>query len=1045
MASIGRITGALVNGTLEPSLALANLHFDFTLIRVDAPREFADVGSQLSAQRRTNAEDGPSHVLARKLGALFRDVVPSTPELVKAYGNRSSEIFNATVAKSQGGALHGFFSSVVGADATSMWAAATSGKHAIACHLLACLLARMWDAPEATSYWMELITRRKQEINSESNELGDPALAMVSRESFQRSELAEWDASARAWLRVADAAMALQQTQVRLILDNITLPVNGKADTYESIIDAWKSSLQQMESLLVGHPQEARDGAIILGLYAWHLYPDMIVLGSEEKEVKQSDRLFKGRGVLTVGLTRVRTPEYQGVYWSLPLRYLRHYGLPVPCKRSLHSGEGTRISIDQLLLAWTAAYVQPWDDGTLPAESVVAFFIEAADQIHKGLESTTVGLSQHSNQFPSQSWLRILSGQAQRYLKSANAEKKVLSKLWNLGKAHCPMFRDSQPFANFFTPRNFLRTAGSLEDKISFLRELVQNGLGDTKLLRRSSFLIRYRHVYHSETRYEYATAIPQVKRTLFDEKKQNHTRWIWKPFAPRDPTDEAAQFEEETSLFIDEDSYFSADPWAQHHALIQSVEHESGNHGSSSTPPTKTPLQPSDQALQEARKEREAQITESVESVDSLQRFEHAQCTHVIAPALAGWYIDVLGDESCQLLERVEPLLSDGDDGTYEKTNEKNAAWAMDPKTGTEAKKYFASRLRFTTSIKQKFFDPVRVSFDLCAELFARELSLAEPALLALRGLSAIAALYEDSQSATVDVRSLKLDLRSARWLISAGQFDQAMTGALSNVARQLGPIQLDYAASFACIAMMETGRFDLDPKELESVTALSSGDSLYVPSSLLHDPIDDSHRFRIQRLTGNIGRAGIAFLVPPSAPMIKAYDALNDWQLIDHAEFDGRLENNFASTSLQLSFTEATLPLNVGFSGGVDIEAYFLETLVSVYDSGHWVADLDVLTALESTSVLRVSSCPDTRTDKRFPRYTSVDRFAEMLCEYSGTGIVRAWGNWQARLAATAICVAKGYGVVIMNERVCWSCVDIQVEKASNRTPVHKVVIIS
>ncbi|KAL4733960.1 hypothetical protein BDV11DRAFT_213256 [Aspergillus similis] len=1025
MASIGRITGALVNGTLEPSLALANLNFDFTLIRVDAPREFADVGSQLSAQRRNNAEAGRSHVLARKLGALFRDVVPPTPELVKAYGNRSSEIFNATVAKSKTGALHGFFAGVVGADATSMWAAATSGKHAIACHLLACLLARMWDAPEATSYWMDLITRRKQEINSDNEELGDPTLAIVSRESFQRNELAEWDASARAWLRVADAAMALQQTQVRLILDNIALPVNGKTDTYESIIDAWKSSLQQMESLLVGHPQEARDGAIVLGLYAWHLYPDMIVLGAEEKDVKQNDPLFEGRGILTVGLTRVQTPECQGVYWSLPLRYLRHYGLPVHCKRSLHSGEGTRINIDQLLLAWTAAYLRPWDDGTLPEESVLAFFIHITDRINKGLEGIMNSPFHDSKKSLKRSWLETLAIQAQRYLKSANAEKKVLSKLWNLGKAHCPIF----------------------------LRELVENGLGDTKLLRRSSYLIRYSHVYHTETKYEYATAVPQVKRTLFDGDKKNHTRWIWKlPSARENIENEAVQLMEEASLYLVADSFQDPsdfDFWGEQHALIQSGEQESCGHCDRSSTSSETPSQIADQAVEEARKERDVHITlrgEAVESVDMLRIFEDVQCTHVVAPAdLAGWYIVVLGDKNCQLLERVEPLLSDGDDGTYEKTNEKNAAWATDPRTGSKAEKAFESRLKFTTDIKQKFFLTGKVSFKLCAELFAKELSLADPALLALRGLSSIAALYEDSQSATVDIRVIKLDLSSARWLVSAGQVDEATTDALSNVGRQLGPIQLDYAASFACIAMMETGRFDLDPKELGSVTALSSGDSLYVPSSLLHDPIDDSHRFRIQRLTGNIGRAGLAFLVPPSDPMIKCYDALNDWQLIDYAKFDGCLENNFASTSLQLSFTEATLPLNVGFSGGVDIEAYFLETLVSVYDSGQWVADLDVLKALESNSVYRVSPCPDIKRDRRLPNYTSVDRFAEMLCEYSGIGIIRASRNWQARLAATAICVAKGYGVVIMDEMACWSCVDIQVERASKGTPVQKVVVIS
>ncbi|KAI7973311.1 hypothetical protein EIK77_000659 [Talaromyces pinophilus] len=1036
MTSIGRITGALINGTLEPAVALANLNFDFTLIKVDTPREFDDVGSQLSAQRRNNAEAGPSHVLARKLGALFRDVVPPTPELVKAYGNRASAIFNSTVAQNQAGALHGFFAGIVGADATSMWAAATSGKHAIACHLLACLLARIWDATEATSHWMELITRRKREINSENEGIGDPALEMVSRESFQRNELADWDASARAWLRVADSAMALQQTQVRLILDNITLPVNYKTDTYESIIEAWKSSLQQMERLLVGHPQEARDGAIILGLSAWHLYPDMIVLGSEEKDVKQKDPLFQGRGILTLGLTREEdTPECQGVYWSLPLRYLRHYGLPVLCKRSLHSSEGNRISIDQLLLAWTAAYIRPWDDGSLPTESVLTFFAQIADHIYDALGEIDPEFLKNAETYRNCSWLRILSEQAKRYLNSVGPEKKVLEKLWKLGDVHCPMFRHSQPFFNFFTPSNFLRTARSLEQKVECLREVVEP-------IKRSCFLIRYQYDYHPKAtqRYEYATAVPQVKRSLDGKRKENHTRWIWKlPPAREERTDEAEQLEENISLIIDE-NLFSDDPWAEHHASVLSGDDPCD------TQVEVSPQDAEEQAIRNATEARETQLLllgESVESVQSLRGYEDASCTQVLAPeSMAGLYVTVQGDESCQLLRRLEPRI----EYTWMYENGTEDRQTVE-KTFQDAKADFEFDVKFTTSMKLKFLNPTIVSFQQCAQLLATEFPLSNLDLVILRGISTIMALYESSQSATVDVRSVKLDLLDAKWLLYADveNHHETSTGRSEGIGQRFGPIQLDYAASFACIAMMETGRFNLDPGTLEGVTALSSGDSLYVPSSLLHDPVDNSHRFRIQHLTGNIGRAGIAFLLPPKNPMIKVYDALNDWQLVDYADFDGRLQNNFASTSLQLSFTEATFPLNVGFSGGVDIEAYFLETLVSVYDSGRWVADLDVLKALESTSVIRVSSCPDVRMDTSIPKLTSVDRFAEMLCEYGGIGIVRAWGNWQARLAATAICFAKGYHVVIMNEKVCWRCVEIQVDRLRNSESVRKVVIIS
>jgi len=46
-----------------------------------------------------------------------------------------------------------------------MWAAVTSGEEAIGVHLLACMLARMWNGTEATSVWDEIVTKRKLEIS----------------------------------------------------------------------------------------------------------------------------------------------------------------------------------------------------------------------------------------------------------------------------------------------------------------------------------------------------------------------------------------------------------------------------------------------------------------------------------------------------------------------------------------------------------------------------------------------------------------------------------------------------------------------------------------------------------------------------------------------------------------------------------------------------------------------------------------------------------------------------------------------------------------
>ena len=57
---------------------------------------------------------------------------------------------------------------------------------------------------------------------------------------------------------------------------------------------------------------------------------------------------------------------------------------------------------------------------------------------------------------------------------------------------------------------------------------------------------------------------------------------------------------------------------------------------------------------------------------------------------------------------------------------------------------------------------------------------------------------------------------------------------------------------------------------------------------------------------------------------------------------------ENSFRSTSLHLAFKGYMLPINVGERGSLTHEAHFVETVISVYEAGEWVADLDVLKAI-------------------------------------------------------------------------------------------------
>ena len=73
-------------------MALVNFNMDFTLVKVEAPIEFQGLRSVLSQRRVENAEQGPLHRTARKLGALFERILPPIKTLAEAYGKRVSEI-----------------------------------------------------------------------------------------------------------------------------------------------------------------------------------------------------------------------------------------------------------------------------------------------------------------------------------------------------------------------------------------------------------------------------------------------------------------------------------------------------------------------------------------------------------------------------------------------------------------------------------------------------------------------------------------------------------------------------------------------------------------------------------------------------------------------------------------------------------------------------------------------------------------------------------------------------------------------------------------
>ena len=377
--SLGRIQAGFAQASQELTVAAANLNFDFTLVKVEALPEYQPLGKVLSASRVREAETGPLHVTARRLGALFEGVCPETPNLITAYGTRASEISREVSEKDSGVSRSSNWirTEYGGIDATSIWAAATSSKAALPAHLLACILARMWKHTEATSLWVEIVSERKREIvkKFEEGEYVPTSLASAVQQEITRDHLAKWDASARSWLQTADLARQREYKQFLLIIQNVSIAIHeANVALYPNVVHVWNSALAAMEGLVSGRPYVVRDGPVLLGLSAWHIYPDMVIFdgNSCNKHVAMRDDLVKDGGVLSLGISEAGRQEEQSVYWSLSLAHHRFYGEAVKQTRRLNV-DGSRLTLSELMLICLGSLLRRWSIS--PDETHTAFKI----------------------------------------------------------------------------------------------------------------------------------------------------------------------------------------------------------------------------------------------------------------------------------------------------------------------------------------------------------------------------------------------------------------------------------------------------------------------------------------------------------------------------------------------------------------------------------------------------------------------------------------------------------------------------------------------
>lgn len=347
--------------------------------------------------------------------------------------------------------------------------------------------------------------------------------------------------------------------------------------------------------------------------------------------------------------------------------------------------------------------------------------------------------------------------------------------------------------------------------------------------------------------------------------------------------------------------------------------------------------------------------------------------------------------------------------------------------------------------SLNQKYFNSVRLAdWFSGSRLTSSLVHLGSPFpayVSSLMACASAAEIYKLLPGATISTTILSQSIDQALWVPPS-------TKGMRDPYRH----QLSKAQTFACIAMLDTGTSDFDPKGLNNVFAISSGNSIYVGGPLLCDPYEIGEHFEVRHIAGNIGRPGLSLLVPPPNPKIRKLTP-GTWNQLNYCPFDGKQENSFSQTSIHLSFTAYEMALQTTLTDQhiIDRPARFIETLVSVYEGENWVADLDIMSALQSDLVSRfvcgsITKGLEQGCGKAFGEafgnvhaMVSIDNWEEFLERSDGSDkVVRAHRNWLARLAFAVTSVQQGRSLMLLPADVCWSCLSRKMDDITRRRPI-------
>lgn len=685
-------------------------------------------------------------------------------------------------------------------------------------------------------------------------------------------------------------------------MDNIPVPVSTHGTLYNAVIEAWIKALEALENLVKGIPQQINDGAVLLGLSAWHLYPDLL-LADTTQYIKQNDSMIRPGGIVTIGLEG-KENNGQGVFWSLPLAHARYYGDPVITKRYAGVKE-SQVTFNEFLFVVIGSALGRWKSHSLDLCTKLDLIQKLAR--FAGPKSDRLGdLKNHPLHTKVRSnlgWLHCLSIAAGQYSQSTEVVREQMSRLVSFGERRCsgflgPVNYHPPPVFGLVHFQNLMNAFGyNIKGKLELLqnwaaREFDPRSLGDA--------VIQYRP--SGDGQFKYVRAINELAT---HKKRRNGNSSL---------TISLPQFR-----WVLED-------YAYHNDMMKGLD--------DIIPPNPPGLK--------------------------------LICGDPVSCALYVPIESKMVKMDCMEVSHLIRCIEEGD----------FPADLIKPALHEVCKH----------RVYNTYFD-------------------------SLNAIDAAAKIYSKLHGARVDLEVTSKEIIGSHWCKELQSKEPRILRAI-----------------FSCVAHLETGVCDVDPNSTGDQTfAVCHGSSIYVAEGLLKDPVEASLEIPVERIVGNVGKPGLTFLITPPNPRIREVD-YSTWHMVSHEAFDGKAQDNFHGTSFHLSFTGYELPIDLGHRSGRDAPASFLETAVSVYDRGKWVADLDILKSSTQWTKLSDPQCGHSNEQKTnqemIRRLVSVDSWMELLDPPVQVSVVRAHGNPVARLAAAALATRQSRRVFILQASPCWTC---------------------